>query len=143
MSITDLLPRANFPKVSGKYKMAQMIIDGEPFFRFAEHSLKECAEDLRFYWQSSTDRIIEKTAEILGRNLSYVRIHTEDFGELLVPEKVSNWYSLDGAGYAMIDVESRRVLYFSGESCIYRCNSNSNFVEQIRPLIPDWNLPRD
>lgn len=142
MNITDLLPRANFPKVSGKYKMAQMIIDGEPFFRFAEYSLKECAEDLSLYWQSTTNKIIEKTAEILGRNLSYMQIHTDEFGQLIVPEKVSDWYSLDGAGFAQISVESKRILYFSKESCIYRCNSNPNFVEEIRPLIPDWDLPR-
>lgn len=138
MTIDKLLPIANFPKFSGKYKVAQLLINDKPHLRFSERRTDDIDLDSIYF----TNDIIKKTADILGKEVRLIDSNMINYNKILmVPDYSSDWYKLVGAGHAKIDVEDKKIKYFYGSSCIYRLGIDYEFIERIRPLVPDWKFP--
>ena len=137
MSINEIIPVANFPEKSGKYKLAQMIIDNSYYLRFSDIPAGEIGISSIYF----TNDIIKETAKLLGREYPKVLSKSEKFRNVEIPSPISSWYSLIGDGFAKINVERKEIEYFFGKSCIYNLGINEEFNENIKGLVYPWKLP--
>ncbi len=125
MSLDEQLPTANWPGKSGKYKVVQLIIDGNPHLRFGEgyetHSV-----------------IIMSLADKLRRDYPKTDF-SDSTGTYQIPAPEAGWYKLVGAGKASIDVDGKKAS-LSGNSYNYGIGINPEHLDSVRHLIQDWKL---
>ena len=123
MSLDEQLPVANWPTVSGEYKVVQLELDGHLYLRFPEE-----------------DR--ETHATILDKLFSHVGVKYDTIlsaNNYDVPALSGERYKVYGMGKSQINVEQKEA-YFDGISSDYMIIIDAAHLESLRPLVNDWKL---
>ena len=129
MSLDDDIPTVNWPQESGERKLVQLLLDGRPIIRFAEES-------------HETHGIILMKL-FMGLDIEYEEIEGKDgFGSIkgsIVPAPEGERYKMVGAGTANVNLEQRHAS-MSGNSLSYGIGIDSDHLDTIKPLQPEWNI---
>ena len=123
MSLDEQLPVANWPTVSGEYKVVQLELDGNPHLRFAEEG-----------WETH--------AIILGSLLSDKDIKYNTIvsrSDCDVPALSGERYKVHGMGKSKVNVEQKEASFYEN-SFDYGIGINKTHLESLRPLVNDWKL---
>jgi hypothetical protein len=122
------IPRINFPKESDDYKVVQLMIENEPYLRFAfQPRSAEFHSD-----------ILARLARQIRKEYPTMQVRRGGM-HINIPAPESDWYSLVGAGWARIDVNSRMVL-FGSSSMDYEVSIHSEHLVALKQYAQDWTL---
>ncbi|HLD57694.1 MAG TPA: hypothetical protein VJA47_05275 [archaeon] len=118
------LPRANWPSGFAYYRVVQIYLGRQPYFRFQD-------EKNEFH-----SRILGSTLKKLGIAYKTVRgmLSEED-----IPAPKGKGYRAPGMGRAMVNPETKHVL-FNGDSMDYGLEIDKKHLDDIRPHFPDWTF---
>lgn len=128
MSLEDKIPRVNFPETSGRYKIIQIDLDGEPFIRYASLPMEK-----RF--AETHPAILINLLRLLG--IPYNEIVGKS--DLKIPSLHSGRYIVQGMGISDVNVE-QKIASFGGTSFDYEIGINLEHLNLIKPLVPDWRI---
>lgn len=118
-STSESLPRVNLPDSTGRYRVVQLMVDGEPYLRFGK---------------ANADH-----AEILSEFLSEAGIghETTERGRKTIPVAQGERYEAVGMGDASV-YALYRAISLSGKSPDYEIEINPKHLEAMRSLLDDW-----
>jgi hypothetical protein len=115
---------ANWPELSGEYKVLQLEIKGKPYLRFSEDILD--------------------THGIMMMRLFDIKFDDDDkltflgSGGIMLPPPNTKQYKLVGAGSSRIDVQEKKA-HFYGMSIGYSIEISFEHLEDIKKLV-DWKI---
>ena len=119
------IPRINWPRESGDYKVVQLDIDGQPYLRF------------QIYGYEDHSTIVRKLLGLFN-NIDCAEMISERTG-LRVAALDWKRYKVHGMGKSKINVEQKQA-FFYGESEDYDIGIDPKHLDSIRELAPDWKI---
>jgi|SRR3989344_368580 len=125
MSLDKTFTGTNWPEESEDMKVVQLSIDGNPCLRFPTKEYRE----------GSHGAIL--TVTLMKNGVPYEKIVGRS--EVRIPALIGVGYKVHGMGKAKIDV-GQRLAHFYGSSYDYGIGINTEHLECIRSLHPDWKI---
>ena len=118
MSLEAQIPNVAWPERNGLYKVAQFIIDGQPYLRFGQEYHRH---------------IVQSFAQEIGLEPIL------DFKRYIFFLPDEERYKIAGMGRCQLNL-TERVAEFFGVSSDYEIGISEEHLELIKPFCPDMNI---